>query len=142
MTTPTIIHVVGAAIFDGPRCLVTQRSASMSNPLLWEFPGGKIEAGESPQEALRREIVEELGLEIEVGAFIARGEAPAGAARTVRLDVYQARVVGGSLQLREHAAHRWMHPQRLDTIPFAEADHPAVAALMSASPPHPKEESP
>lgn len=72
------IEVVGAAIIAGDRCLVAQRSAQMSNPLKWEFPGGKVRVGEAPKAALRREIAEELGMSIAVGEHIGGGTARIG----------------------------------------------------------------
>ncbi|WP_346846289.1 NUDIX domain-containing protein [uncultured Rothia sp.] len=61
------INVVGAVLLQNGKILCAQRSEHMSLPLLWEFPGGKIEAGETPQEALKRELEEELTIEAEVG---------------------------------------------------------------------------
>src|SRR5690625_7372056 len=61
------IHVVGAVIIEKGKILCAQRGKNMSLPLLWEFPGGKIEKGESPNEALQREIKEEMLCEIEIG---------------------------------------------------------------------------
>ena len=122
------VFVVGAAIRDGERLLVARRSARMSNPLKWEFAGGKLEPGESPQQALVREIEEELGLIIEVGGFIARGEV-ALEARDIILDIYEARITGGSLTLAEHDESRWIGAAELDTLDWAVADLPAVAVL-------------
>lgn len=67
MTRGRRIRVVGAVIVSGGEVLAAQRGASMSLPGLWEFPGGKVEAGEAPQAALRREIREELSVDIRVG---------------------------------------------------------------------------
>ena len=64
------IHVVGAAIIEDGKILCAQRGPSMSLPLKWEFPGGKIEPGESPEEALAREIKEEINCSIEIGEKI------------------------------------------------------------------------
>ena len=61
------IHVACAIIELGEKVLCTQRSASMSLPLKWEFPGGKIDEGESPEECLKRELTEELGIEVAIG---------------------------------------------------------------------------
>ncbi len=131
MSRQKIISVVGAAIIDDQgRCLVTRRSARMSNPLKWEFPGGKIEPGERPEEALKREIAEELGLDIEVGAFVARGQAPAGR-RQVVLDVYLARIVSGGLELREHDESLWCEVGELDSLDWARADVPILEPLRA-----------
>jgi 8-oxo-dGTP diphosphatase len=127
--SPDAVRVVGAAILEEGLCLAVQRSATMSTPLLWEFPGGKIEDGESPREALRREILEELGLSIEVGAAVAVGTS-VEEGRTIRLEVFRARRLGGELALKEHRAFRWLGPEELTEVEWAAADLPAVAALQ------------
>jgi 8-oxo-dGTP diphosphatase len=124
------VQVVGAAIREGDRVLVALRGAQMSNPLKWEFPGGKLEPGESAHEALVREIEEELGLAVEVGVFLARGHV-ALETRDILLDVYEARVVSGTLVLAEHDEARWIGVDELDTLDWAVADLPAVEALRA-----------
>jgi len=125
-TTRSAIHVVGAAILDGDRCLATQRSAAMSMPLLWEFPGGKVGAGEPPREALRRELEEELGIAIEVGDLLARGVGTLEQ-RTIHLDVYRARIVGSERPtLREHHTLGWFTADELERLEWPDADAPAV----------------
>jgi 8-oxo-dGTP diphosphatase len=121
---------VGAAIVSEGRCLVARRGPGMSLAGSWEFPGGKVEAGESPQDALRREIREELGLEIRVGALLGVGEAQAGARRVV-LSVYVAEQVGGELALLEHDAVQWCGAEDLDGLGWAEADLPVLPALKA-----------
>lgn len=124
-----VLHVVGAAILDDAgRCLVTQRSASMPLALAWEFPGGKVEAGESGPEALRREIAEELGVDIAVGALVGTGWAEQPT-RRIRLDVYLARLVSGEVVLREHARWGWFEVEALRTLEWAAADLEPLAAL-------------
>ncbi len=124
----TDIHVVGAAIFRGGKCLITRRSARMSHALKWEFPGGKIESGETPEEALRRELMEELGLEIEVGTFLGRGEGRLGDRRIV-LDVYEARWIDGALTLSEHHEYGWFGPDEIFDLDWPEADFPILPAI-------------
>ena len=74
MRGESVIHVVGAAIIEKDRCLVARRGPGMALAGYWEFPGGKVEPGESPEVALVREIREEMGIGIEVGNWIGRGE--------------------------------------------------------------------
>jgi 8-oxo-dGTP diphosphatase len=124
------IHVVGAAIVDGDRCLATRRSAAMPLPLQWEFPGGKVEPGEEPRAALAREVAEELGLDIAVGEHLATGYAE-DSVRRVRLEVYLATRRAGTLELREHDRAGWFAESELGALQWAQADLPAVAALGS-----------
>ena len=125
------LRCVGAAIVMSGKCFVTQRSASTSLPLKWEFPGGKVEPGEDPRDALFREIGEELGLVIRVGEHVARGKGTAGK-NEVMLDVYWASIASGELDLREHADARWATGDELGTLDWADADLPAVAKVRKA----------
>lgn len=124
------IHVVGGAIEDAQgRVLIAQRSAQMSQALLWEFPGGKLHLGESAPQALARELWEELGVRVHVGAFVAQGEALISEGVSVRLDVYRARLTDGQPEAREHAQLRWVHPHELRDYEWPLPDLPAVDAL-------------
>jgi 8-oxo-dGTP diphosphatase len=119
------IHVVGAAIVQSNKCLVTQRGPGMNLPGKWEFPGGKVERGESSPAALAREILEELGLDIVVGELLGTGTAKLGA-KVVQLDVYAATIAGGTLTLHEHAQALWVSAEELLAFDWAEADIPSV----------------
>jgi len=120
--------VVGAAILRDGRCLVAQRGPGMALPLQWEFAGGKVEDNEDPREALRREIREELGLEVEVGELLNRGHA-LQKEREIVLDVYVATITGGALALAEHAGTRWVGAEEIYALDWAAADVPVLAAL-------------
>ncbi len=120
------IHVVGAAIVRSGRCLTAQRGERMALAGKWEFPGGKVEAGEAPADALAREVHEELGLRIAVGPLLGTGRD-----RDVRLDVYLASLLGGELRLLEHAAIRWIAAADIDTLDWAEADRPLLPILRA-----------
>lgn len=122
------LHVVGAAILRAGRCLVAQRGPGMSLPGFWEFPGGKVEARESPQKALVRELREELGVGIEVGPWIGRGESRAGD-REVVLDVYAASLVDGEPTPIQHAQLRWIRADEIATLAWPEADRPVLSLL-------------
>lgn len=130
LATPETLLVVGAAIVEKGLCLVAQRSSAMALPGKWEFPGGKVHPGESPRAALAREIAEELGLTVEVGARIGVGFDDQGP-RRIRLEVYRCTIRGGALQLAEHAAVRWLGPEELEPLDWAEADLPVLPALRA-----------
>ncbi|WP_316841838.1 (deoxy)nucleoside triphosphate pyrophosphohydrolase [Pedobacter gandavensis] len=114
------------------RVLVTQRSARMSMPLKMEFPGGKIEPGESPEACLIREIKEELDLSIEIIAPrpASQHQYPAF---SILLLPFICRIVGGTILLKEHAAYAWMEPSELLNCDWAEADIPIVHQYLNPS---------
>lgn len=126
------MFVVGAAIIEDGRCLVAQRSAEMPLPLKWEFPGGKPRDGESPQEALKREVLEELGVSIEVGARLGSGTSSSPDQEIV-LTVFRARLLDGNPHPNEHAAIRWVPLADLHELDWAEADVPIVELLARQS---------
>lgn len=121
-----MIVVVGAALIDGDRCLVALRGPKMSTPGKWEFPGGKVADGETPQAALAREIHEELGLEIRVDRSLG-----VGTTDRVQLEVFLAEITGGTLDVREHAEVRWIDKHDIDGLDWAEADIPILGALRA-----------
>lgn len=96
---------------------------------MWEFPGGKVEPGESETGALVRECQEELGVRIAVGDRIG-DDIPLGHRRTV-LKIFAARLVDGDPKPLEHAALRWLGPDELDDVPWLPADAPIVEALRA-----------
>lgn len=127
---PKKIHVVGAVVIRDGLVMCAQRGPDGNLPGLWEFPGGKIEPGESKQDALTREITEELGCSIEVGSEITTtthvyefGE--------VTLTTYYCVLVDGTPTLTEHVAIMWLRPDQLDAVHWAPADVPAVALIRA-----------
>ena len=122
MNTGLVIEVVGAIIKDGGKYLVGQRAAHKTQGGLWEFMGGKIEPGETPEEALARECREELALEIE-GARIIDSVVYEYPEKTIRLTLLECRPKAGSVpQALEHQAIRWVTPEEMRTMPFCPAD--------------------
>ena len=116
-----IIEVVGAIIKDGDRYLVGQRPAHKSQGGLWEFMGGKIEPGETPEQALARECREELNLEIENERIIDSviHEYPE---KTIRLTLIECKPkVGSTPRPNEHQEIRWVTREEMDALDFAPA---------------------
>lgn len=114
------ITVVAAIILDGGRILATQRGYGDYKDG-WEFPGGKIEPGETPQQALVREIKEELDMEIAVGNFLTTVEYDYPAFH-LSMQCFWCRIVEGTPILKEHEAARWLSPKNIDTVEWLPAD--------------------
>ena len=102
----------------------------MSLPLKWEFPGGKIDAGESPEGCLRREIMEELGVRVNVRRALPTNT-HCYATFTVTLYPFICEVEAGEIVLHEHSAVTWLPPERLHELGWAEADLPVIAAYLA-----------
>ena len=92
---------------------------------LWEFPGGKIEPGETPQECLERELMEELGVEAGIGELVCIVQP----SERFHLTVHRARIVKGEPELREHSDLRWVPLEKLDEFDMLPADGPVVRTL-------------
>lgn len=114
------VRVVAAIIIHDNRIFATQRGyGEFKNG--WEFPGGKIEAGEAPEEALVREIKEELDTLIEVGELIDTVEYDYPAFH-LSMDCFICRIIAGHLVLKEHKAAKWLTREQLDSVDWLPAD--------------------
>jgi 8-oxo-dGTP diphosphatase len=124
--------VVAAVIEQEGRVLVAQRRADQAHALAWEFPGGKVEAGESPSQALVREIQEELACRIEVGAVV---DVVFFAYDTFDLimPVYRATIRAGVPVARQVAAVAWVERAELASLGFTPADVPLARRLAGES---------
>jgi 8-oxo-dGTP diphosphatase len=120
--------IVAAVIVINGRVLACERSAPPEVAGRWEFPGGKVEPGETDAQALARECVEELGVRVEVGARIGP-DVPLAHGRAV-LRVFVVTLRDGDVpRALEHAAMRWLAADELDSVPWLPADKPIVAEL-------------
>lgn len=120
MENRKIIKVVAAIIRDSDRILATQRGYGDFKDG-WEFPGGKIEEGETPREALVREIMEELEIEIVVGELIDTIEYDYPTFH-LSMDCFWAEIVSGDVVLKEHEAAKWLAKDELDYVEWLPAD--------------------
>ena len=123
------IRVVGAMIEKDGRYLITQRPPTASLPLLWEFPGGRVEVGETDQAALARELREEMGIEVAVGDRSIHVE---HAYENYDIDfcVYRCRHAGSEIRHLGVNDHRWVFPEELDGYEFPPADEKSLAQLL------------
>ena len=126
-----IINVVAAVIMKEGKVFATQRGYGEFKDG-WEFPGGKVEAGESPEEALCREIREELEVEVNIGDLIDTIEYDYPAFH-LSMKCYACTIAGGSPHLLEHEAARWLSADQLDSVAWLPADItliPKIAGLL------------
>jgi len=126
-----LMLVAAVALVDADRrVLIAQRPEGKSLAGLWEFPGGKLEEGENPEQALIRELEEELGISTK-SACLAPVSFASHSYETFHLlmPLYVCRKWQGTPVAREHAALRWVRPQALRDYPMPPADEPLIAAL-------------
>lgn len=124
-------RVVAALIFKHGKVLICQRTRHQTMPLKWEFPGGKIEEGEQPRDALRRELDEELGIDATPGAEVARlrHEYPGGGA--VELRFFTVREYRGEIENKIFKDVLWASPAELASYDFLVADLPIVQDIAT-----------
>jgi 8-oxo-dGTP diphosphatase len=123
-----MVEVVAALIRQDDRFLICQRPAGKKRALLWEFPGGKVEPGENPLQALIRECWEELSVHLQIGDLYARTEHRYDDIH-ICLSLYEARIASGSLTRNEHLDMRWIRPQDVKDFSFCPADTAIIERL-------------
>lgn len=126
-----LIKVVAAVIRRGGRILIGQRRKSDTHPLKWEFPGGKVERGESPTAALARELEEELGIQARIGPEISRTTYEYPRRATMLLIFYAVAEFAGEPQCIAFEQIVWETPDRLPTYDFLEGDLEFVRRLAA-----------
>lgn len=124
----SLIRVCCALILDKDRVLVTQRSRQMPHPMKWEFPGGKVKEGEKPEACIRREIREELSIEVSVEEQLpsVRFRYESGA---LELIPFICSHLEGIIELAEHHRYRWVPLDELEDLDWLEADVEVVQGL-------------
>jgi 8-oxo-dGTP diphosphatase len=123
------IRVVAAVIALDGRYLVTQRRPTAVLPLLWEFPGGRVEFGESDVDALRREVKHRVGVDVLPGAQIS-SVAHAYEHYTVELHLYECRIGTGEPAAVNVHQFRWVESEEFETLPFTPADEASMSKLL------------
>lgn len=123
-----VIKVVAAAIKKDGKYFCAQRPEGKSLGGLWEFPGGKLESGESPEEALVREIQEEFASVIQILRYVNEASYDYDFG-TVIMKTYEAELLSGELALLEHQNSTWLAPSELHQLNWAPVDRPAVELL-------------
>lgn len=125
-----MIRVTCALIEKAGKVLITQRSITMSQPLLWEFPGGKIEVGETEEACLIREIKEELNITI---TCLHRLTPSVCTYPNIKVELipFVCSLIGGEIKLLEHAAYRWVEVEELMLYDWSPADIPIVEEYIA-----------
>ena len=126
-------EVVAALIWDGDRFLICQRPAHKARGLLWEFVGGKVEPGETKEQALIRECREELAVTVSVGEVFME-VTHTYPDLTVHLTLFHASLAEGTPQKLEHNDIRWITTEEIPQYPFCPADEEILAALQQIAP--------
>ena len=129
MNAPRTIRVVAAVIERGGRYLITQRRASAVLPLLWEFPGGRVEDGESDAAALKREVQHRLGVEIQSGKLMSFVTHPYER-YVVELYLYEGKLVEGEPSRVNVHDFRWVESREFEAYPFTPADEASMSKLL------------
>jgi 8-oxo-dGTP diphosphatase len=123
------IRVVAAVIESGGKYLITQRRPTAVLPLMWEFPGGKVEVGETDADALQREVRHRLGVDVRCGQLISFVSHPYER-YTVDLYLYECHIAAGDPAARAVHAYKWVTSADFDQYPFTPADEASMNKLL------------
>jgi 8-oxo-dGTP diphosphatase len=129
MSSPQTIRVVAAVIEHDGRYLITQRRPTAVLPLMWEFPGGRVEGSETDADALKREVLHRLGVDVEPGQLISFVSHPYER-YVVDLYLYECRLTGGEPTERNVNAFKWVTSAEFDQYPFTPADELSMNKLL------------
>ena len=134
MVEPDPVIVAAGVIRDEAtgRLLLTRRAPDAHLGGLWEFPGGKVQAGETPREALARELLEEVGVTVDVGRLLLE-ETHAYPDRTVHIHFFECRIAEGQASPPDTADRVWCSPGKLDRYEMPEANDRLVARLRTTA---------
>lgn len=121
--------VTAAILINNGKVLIARRAKNQKLAGKWEFPGGKVEAGETPEECLIREIKEELGIKIEIEDFFGESIYRYNDIGVIKLIAYRVRWIEGDYKLNVHSQIKWVKPDELDKFDFSPADKPFVKKL-------------
>jgi 8-oxo-dGTP diphosphatase len=132
MTAQRTIRVVAAVLERDGRYLITQRRTTAVLPLMWEFPGGRVETGESDVQALKREVMHRLGAEIDCGKLISFVSHPYEH-YVVDLFLYECKLLSPNLETRAVSAFKWVASAEFDKYPFTPADEASMNKLLGVT---------
>lgn len=128
-----IVRVTAAILEKDGRIIIAQRKNSDHLSGLWEFPGGKIEPGETPEACLARELKEEFDIDVAIGEFLGSNVHEYDHI-SIELMAYQASWVAGAITMNDHKAYRWITVDQLTEFDFTPADVPFVDMLLINKP--------
>ncbi len=124
-----MIKVVAGIIVQNNKVLIARRAPHKSLPGKWEFPGGKIEIGETPEAALERELFEEFGVKTKTGKYIAANKHDYGTFK-IKLLAYFSEYLMGDFNLTDHDLIEWVSISQLNSYEMAEADVPIINKIL------------
>lgn len=126
-----MIKVVAAIIKNGDKILIARKREGKPLAGFYEFPGGKVEEGETPEESLVRELIEEMAIKIRVQEYVGKSIYDYGDGKVIELLGYTAEIIEGNIVLSDHDEYIWVKLEEINNYKLAPADIPIVEKLMS-----------